>query len=225
MDLQKIAIEKIKKFEESGKIEKIFAERLEKTFEQVIDDCLDSWSDFGKELKEILKEELKINRKDLDLKSYNEILSNYIGSELKSKLETTGLNKLSLFLDDKVLGVTNGEIEFQELIDQFKDRYDHLTTDEYMRLEVKQDDDKWTIIKMNINDSDRDWLYTLRIKDGYIICVSKTKDKFYNSGVEEIIGEKYQFEAVLENLYLKNIRIINIEDADYMNTCYHENDY
>ncbi|OME10426.1 hypothetical protein BSK47_30850, partial [Paenibacillus odorifer] len=83
IDMNLIINEKLAELQSEGYVEKIIKKQLESTIKDIVEDSLRSWSDFGKGLKEAVKNQLQINLEQLDIPSYNHVILDAIKAELE----------------------------------------------------------------------------------------------------------------------------------------------
>jgi len=67
----------------SGKIEEIISKRIEKTIEDILDDSLKSYSDFGKQVKEVINNSLQIDLSQINTLGYQQIVVDIVNQKLK----------------------------------------------------------------------------------------------------------------------------------------------
>lgn len=83
---------------ESGKIEEIVAKNIEKTIESLLHDSLREYSDFGKQLKEIVNSALQINLDQVSTLGYQQIVVDIVNEKLKAAV----LENLSKPIEDRL---------------------------------------------------------------------------------------------------------------------------
>jgi len=67
----------------SGKIEEIISKRIEKTIEDILEDSLKSYSDFGKQVKEVINNSLQIDLSKISTLGYQQIVVDIVNQKLK----------------------------------------------------------------------------------------------------------------------------------------------
>jgi hypothetical protein len=115
MDLNLIVNNALSELKEEGYVEKIVKKHLEKTIEDIVKDSLNSWSDFGKRLKEEVKKQMDFNLDRLDIPSYNHVILNVIKEELERSVHEEGVKKIQEQLKE-LLGTAKEEYKLSELI-------------------------------------------------------------------------------------------------------------
>lgn len=83
---------------ESGKIEEIVAKNIEKTIESLLHDSLREYSDFGRQLKEVVNSSLQINLDQVSTLGYQQIVVDIVNEKLKSAV----LENISKPIEDRL---------------------------------------------------------------------------------------------------------------------------
>lgn len=86
MNIENCVQEKFQEIVSSGFIEEQIKKALEKTVAESIEESLRSWSDFGKELKSKISEAVKIEKLELKLPEYNQLVCNWIIEMINDQL-------------------------------------------------------------------------------------------------------------------------------------------
>ena len=71
MDLNKMVMDGLAKMESEGKVQEIVEKHVSSTVESIVKDAFGSWSDFSKNLKVQVEQQLAINLSELNLSTYN----------------------------------------------------------------------------------------------------------------------------------------------------------
>lgn len=117
MDINAIMNNTMVKLGEEGYVEKVIEKHLKKTIDDIIEDSLRSWSDFGKQLKEQVKEQMQFNLDRLDIPSYNQVILNVIKGELDRSIHEEGAKQIQEQIQE-LLGTSKEEYKLSELIKQ-----------------------------------------------------------------------------------------------------------
>lgn len=117
MDLNVLVNSELLKMQESGKLEEIVQAQLQKTVKAMVEDVIGSYSDFGKDLKTVVKNTLAIDVDRLELPTYNVLVRNILMERLSGLMnDNADLLKARL---DEVLGETKSEYKLSEIIHQW----------------------------------------------------------------------------------------------------------
>lgn len=119
MDLNNMVNQALTNIHSEGLVEKIVRNKLEKTIESIIDDIFSSYGDFGKQLKEHVKQHFSINLGVLDLPSYNTLIAQVIKEKLDEITHIQGVEKLKEQMD-RMLADVKPEYKLSELINSWK---------------------------------------------------------------------------------------------------------
>ncbi len=149
-DLEKAVNESISQLIADGTVENIITEKLKKTVDSIVNDCLSSYSDFGKALKEKITKEMKVNLDNVSFSEYNKTILNLVeGIMNKHTTEQVESNLRKQMI--KLFGEPPEEIKFSKLVEMYveesrdgSDRED----DERIALLIEQKD-KWITVSMN----------------------------------------------------------------------------
>jgi len=105
---------------ESGKIEEIVAKNVEKTIESLLHDALREYSDFGKNLKEIVQSALKIDLSKISTLGYQQIVTDIV----RQKLQEATLEHISKPLEETLNQIIapfeKRTYKLSEIIDEYK---------------------------------------------------------------------------------------------------------
>lgn len=90
MNIQEQVQSALNNIVESGTIEKIIAQKVEKAIEDILSDSLRSYSDFGKKLEEVVKQSLQIDLSKISTLGYQQIVVDIV----KQKLQEAALTHI-----------------------------------------------------------------------------------------------------------------------------------
>lgn len=119
IDLNKIVNDSMEQIEKEGFVEKIVKERLEKTISDIVDDTFRSWSDFGKNLKTHIEENLNVNLEKLSIDAYNTLVLKAVQEKLDNAMKVQGIEKIKEAMDNMLKDVKD-EYKLSELIEELK---------------------------------------------------------------------------------------------------------
>lgn len=213
MDLNKMVNEALANIEASGFVEKKVQERLEQTIESIVDDLFRSYSDFGKELKNKVAQELQINLDELKLQNYNVLVLKAVTEKINQTVRLRGIEKLKEELDD-MLTIKCQDVNLSELIEKFKE--EELEFDDDLRgQEISFHVDRkynWTYVSFDKkpNKGEYQCEYRLVVKEDGTIFSVKMDDKELSKGV--IMGALRGIERELFKLYASGSKLIIDED-------------
>ncbi|MED1659524.1 hypothetical protein [Bacillus licheniformis] len=108
MDLNLIINDTLTELKDQGYVEKIVRKQLEETIQDIIKDSFKSWSDFGKELKQQVQDQIQFNLESLDIPSYNQVIVNIIRDELERSVHEEGGRRIQESIRD-ILGTAKEE--------------------------------------------------------------------------------------------------------------------
>ena len=107
----------------SGRIQEIVEKQVEATVKSILDDCLRSYSPFGKALREGIEAELKLDVSKLGLGGYNEMLLDVVRRKLSYLIDTNWKKDLEKSLED-ILRAAPATIKVSKLLEELRDDYD-----------------------------------------------------------------------------------------------------
>ncbi len=119
IDLNKIVNDSMKQIEKEGFVEKIVKESLEKTISDIVDDTFRSWSDFGKNLKSHIEENLNVNLEKLSIDGYNTLVLKAVQEKLDNAMKIQGVEKIKESMDNMLKDIED-EYSLSELIEELK---------------------------------------------------------------------------------------------------------
>ncbi len=114
---------------DSGALEKIIAEKIEKTIRDILDESLKSWSPFGKALKEHIAAELRIDLTNLGIGGYNDIVIGIVKRKLEQAIDSDWKTKLEESIEH-MLRDAPAEMKVSEILEAIRDDHDDDAEDE-----------------------------------------------------------------------------------------------
>lgn len=97
-DMKELMNEAFDGIQKEGFIEKTVKAQIEKTIASLISDTFRDYSDFGKELKKAIKNEIKIDFSNLSLGAYSATITTMIGEIIKEKMNEDSRKEVERFL-------------------------------------------------------------------------------------------------------------------------------
>ena len=104
----------------SGKLDQMIETKLDKCIDDILDNMLRSYSDFGKSLREGIGNSLQVNVEELGLSGYNSIISGMIKAKVESAI--TGTWRVQLEADiDTMLRAAPETIKVSEIAEKIRE--------------------------------------------------------------------------------------------------------
>ncbi|MBS4172098.1 hypothetical protein [Bacillus sp. FJAT-49736] len=125
MNLNQMVMDSLAKMDTEGKVQEIVEKHVSSTIESIVKDVFGSWSDFSKNLKDQVQDQLQINFKELDLASYNTLIMKAINEKLNDTIATEGLARINGQIDE-LLSDTKDEYKLSELVKELVSEIDDL---------------------------------------------------------------------------------------------------
>lgn len=212
MDMNAIINNKLAELNAEGYVEKIIKKQLEDTIKDVVEDSLRSWSDFGKGLKEAVKNQMQINLDQLDIPSYNHVILDAIKAELERSVHDVGVAKMQEQLQE-LLGTKQESIKFSEIIKEMVDdelKLGELEYEDYKEITVHADKNYSTLAFIYFDPQPDQPNYRCKYrlvldKEGCINSV-QIADKTFDT--KAIMGGLHGLEATLFKLYTHGTKVI-----------------
>ena len=166
MNIQELVSKAIQEMD----IEKIITEKTQEvikgTLESIISDTFKSWSDFGKELKEKMSAELKINLKEIKLDEYNQVIIALLKQSLKENATDNLYFKEKIDKLIKQIAETDIKPEYKlsEIVSLYKEEFNEdAQEDKIEEMYLKVDYDKYsTRIYLDKQEVDYDFKAEVR---------------------------------------------------------------
>jgi|SRR6478735_4053318 len=120
MDIEVIVQDQLNKIITEGKLEAIVRAKVEKTLEEIIQDMVRSYSDFGKGLKEEITKAFKVDFGKISAVDYNHIVVSIIKEELDKNMVQFVKEPISEVLSNYLGPIEKKEWRLSEIIEKFK---------------------------------------------------------------------------------------------------------
>lgn len=120
IDLQSMVNAAMVKMHEEGAIQKIVEEKMAKTVSNIVDDVLGSYSDFGKQVKEVVKQSLAIDVDKMELPTYNVLVRNVVRERLDQLVHVQGIELLKARMDE-IFKTVEPEMKLSEIVENWKE--------------------------------------------------------------------------------------------------------
>ncbi|MBU3205169.1 hypothetical protein [Clostridium algidicarnis] len=217
IDLNKIVNETLKNIEKEGFVEKVVEKRLKETMESVIDDTFRSYSDFGKNLKEYVGQNLNVNLSNLGLEGYNTLVLAAVKEELDKTITMQGIEKIKQTAEEMLSSVKD-EYTLSELIEKVKEGFckEEYEYDEYDKITLFIEDGSsgYKHIYLNEEEEDRKYSCDYQIdinKEGKPYSIKLKGDEIDS---KKILGGLYGLDKLLFKIYAHGSKIILDQGED-----------
>lgn len=120
MDIQVVVQDQLNKIITEGKLAEIVRIKVEKTLEDVIQDMVRSYSDFGKGLKEEINKAFKIDFERISAVDYNHIVVSIVKEQLDKHLLSSVKQPISDAITEYLGPLEKKEWKLSEIIEKFK---------------------------------------------------------------------------------------------------------
>lgn len=105
----------------SGKIEEIISKKIEKTIEDILDDSLRSYSDFGKQVKEVVNQSLQIDLSKISTLGYQQIIVDIVNQKLKEATLEHISKPIEDVLKEVIAPFEKRTYKLSEIIEKYKE--------------------------------------------------------------------------------------------------------
>lgn len=210
MDLNILVNDSLKRIQEEGYVEEVVEEKIKKTITEIINDLFREWGPFGKNLKEELGNNLKVNLQELDLASYNHMVNNVVKENLDKIIHVKGTEKMKESLE-KLLASAKDEYTLSELIEQMKADESH--HGDSITLHINDEGSSLAFIYFDPDEGKRkyDCKYsiTVALETNEVRAVGIDGSAFDN---KVIMGGLFGLDETLFKIYTNGAKIIIDED-------------
>jgi hypothetical protein len=220
IDLNKVINQSMTKIEEEGFVEKVVKKRLEETVSSIVDDLFRSYSDFGKDLKNEVSQQLNINLKELNLAGYNTMVLNAVKEKLDEAIHIQGTEKIKETLDE-LLSDVKKEYTLSELIDEMKNKANEYGEYNGQEISFHIDPRRDILTFIDFDEEPNKDKYQCKYKiwvnsETGIIAGAEIRDRKFDNRV--IMGGLRGFEETLFKIYTTGPKLIIDEhkvDVEY----------
>lgn len=122
MNLQETVQQELNKMIDAGRVQEIIKKHLETSIDDTFKDALRSWSDFGKELKKVISEAVKVDLSKLTLLDYNHIVTTIVKEELDKTIYSSVKSPIAEAIKDYTGQLDKKEWKLSEIIEKFISR-------------------------------------------------------------------------------------------------------
>ena len=152
-EIQDIVNAQVLKMAESGEIQQAIEDGVKASIKKAIDDQFNSYGSITKQLKDVFSENLKIDNRNLDIPSFNAVMTEVVNANINEFYKGQAAEKLHSLMEEKLkpLVDTMSLADFVDLICK------ELHVDEYESYD--EVDDYATVEFSDYNQ----WFYSLKI--------------------------------------------------------------
>lgn len=221
MNLNTMVNDALANIHSEGIVENIVRKKIEKTIESIIDDIFSSYGDFGKQLKEQIKQHLSVNLGALDLPTYNTLVAKVIKEKLDEITHIQGVEKLKLEMD-KMLADVKPEYKLSELIEKWKEvenEYQEYEGEFSLHIDSKYSS-TWIHLDPEPGKDMYECKYGMLVRDDSTLFCLKVDDREINS--KSIMNGLHGVGEDLFKIYAHGSKLII--DEDYIDLYYGEDD-
>ncbi|PZT51988.1 hypothetical protein [Paenibacillus silvae] len=184
MNLNNMVNDAMQSIKEEGIVEQIVRKKIEKTLESIVDDVFSSYSEFGKSLKEAVKENLNVDISRLDLPSYNTLVLQVVKEKLDVITHTQGVEKLKHQMDE-LLADVKPEYKLSELIEKWKEsesEYEERDGEEFsLHIGDSSYSSTWVHLDPEPDTEKYQCRYAMLVRDDATVSCLKIDDKEINA--------------------------------------------
>lgn len=217
MDLNKIVNDSLVKLEEEKFVEGVVKKRLEKTITDIVDDIFREYSDFGKNLKEHVEENLKIDLSNLGIEGYNTCVLAAIKEQLDKTITVQGIEKIKKTTEEMLQDVKD-EYTLSELIEKLKDedyrdKWEH-DEDDKVALIIEDARNGYKHIYLSEEEESSRYSYDYQIsidKEGKPYSIRIKGDEI---NTKKILGGLYGLDELLFKIYAHGSKIVLDQGED-----------
>jgi hypothetical protein len=120
MDIQVVVQDQLNKIITEGKLDAIVKAKIEKTVEDIVQDMVRSYSDFGKGLKEEISKAFKVDFGKISAVDYNHIVVSVVKEQLDKKLLESVKEPIANEIEEYLGPLEKKEWKLSEIIEKFK---------------------------------------------------------------------------------------------------------
>lgn len=210
MNLNQMVNESLKNIEEEGFVQATVEKKMKQTMESIIDDIFSSWSNFGKNLKEHIQQELKVNLDELKLEAYNHMILNVVKEKMDEAIHVQGTEKIKKQLD-YLLSDTKTEYKLSEIIERMKDKDMEWDSDEYYDRQISLHVEKASVLSFVYFDKEEykekyECQYKLSIDNEGRLNSCRIDDKEFDNKV--IMGGLHGVDELLFKIYTTGAKVL-----------------
>lgn len=224
MDLNKMVKESLVEMDTKGIVLASVNKHVQYTVDKIVEDVFGRYSDFGKDLKKEVEEQLSLDLKKLNIRAYNHMVLEVIKQKIDESVTTVGIETIKEELDALLGSGEPPSYKLSELVDFMK--AEQADDEDYFGQKISlhvQDRTSLTFIRMDpdIDKESYECKYDITVRNdtGQIHSIEINGTEFDN---RLIMGGLHGLAKVLFKLYTMKgtVKI----DEDYIDE-YHDNPY
>ena len=218
MDLEKIIHKTLEDFKEEKLLEKIIRKRLESTLEEVVKDSLQSYSGFGRKLKDHIQKEMVVNLNNLTLPEFNTLLLNWVKEIVQGNVNEVAKAQIEKSLKKFLVPIEKKTWPLTDIIEKFKAGVNE--DDQRHGSEISFHCEEASLSSTNAfhiyfdEEPDQEKYqcdHNIYIADGKLYSVRSGRGDILKSKFKEFYG----FDSFLFQLYSADVTIVvDAEDVD-----------
>jgi len=143
-ELNDIVTTKIASLIDDGTVEKLIADRLEKTIAESVNEAMKTWSPFGKAIKEKIETAINHDFDKLIFPTYNKFIAEVVEAKFLEVLKVEQLDHLKSLIDDAlppVQKVSKTSVLIERIADAWREECQE-GGHEYIYVDVRTNDDE-----------------------------------------------------------------------------------
>lgn len=226
MNLQETVQKQLNGLVEDGTIEKIVKEKVTKTLDDIIGESLRSYSDFGKQLSQVVKDAMQISFEKVSVVGYQKIVTDIVKSKLQEKIMADISKPIEEEINEIFGNFEKKEYKLSELVQLYMQ--DNLPDyeDRYCEISLSVEVSNYGSIHIGFDkEKDKEW-YNCEVR----FSVNKKDGKMYSFEIGEyskhrgdIIKKSLHnsFDNLIFNIYASGSCII-VDENDCQTEYYHE---
>jgi hypothetical protein len=121
IDINKLANDKLNELLTNGTVNKIIEKSLTGMVENACDSAFSQYGDISKSIEKSIKENIKIDLKEVDFATYNHNMAVIVKDTIESALNRFGIEKINKSMQEMLTGDIPLEMKLSELIKKFKE--------------------------------------------------------------------------------------------------------
>lgn len=225
MNLQETVQKQLNGLVEDGTIEKIVKEKVTKTLDDIIGDSLRSYSDFGKQLSEVVKNAMQISFEKVSVVGYQKIITDIVKRKLEEKMMSDISEPLGKEIDELFGDFEKKEYKLSELLQVYMQNNMPDDSDGYCEISFHVEESNYGSIHIGFDKKSDKTIYKCDVrfslnKEGKIYTFEVGEYSKHRGDIlrESLHGE---FDRLLFNIYASGSVII-VDENNCQTEYYHE---
>ncbi|HEY1025316.1 MAG TPA: hypothetical protein VGE26_09150 [Sphingobacteriaceae bacterium] len=122
MNIQETVQNELNTIIEEGKVHAIIKAQLEKTIKGLFDEALREYSDFGKQIREVVQESLKIDLSKISTLGYQQIVTDIVREQLQKNALESIVEPVTEAISGILQPIEKRTYKLSEILEEFKRR-------------------------------------------------------------------------------------------------------